>query len=252
MDLAVDKLVDKYFWVARVLPGLILAVPLVVVAFGVMPGLCDVLDTAFAKVGTSGAILFLLGSLTRCSGKAIEPRLWRRWDGPPTTRLLRWRDASRTDKWKEVIHAKVHRLTGIRLMTAEQEARQPTEADKLIADAQSMLRSTIRNSEAASLVNSLNMEYGFARNLLGSGWPWIGTSLVATLASLVGLKQAVTAAPYALIIGAASLLLAMVCTFKMLPHLVKQVADRYAEEFWSVIASTPCHKETTNGEKEHS
>lgn len=103
------------------------------------------LSTAFALLGGAGAIAFgiLVAELARDARKRCEPELWRSWDGPPATRMLRHRAA--TDPTEiDRLHRDVSLATGVKLPTAEEEAAEPSSADRDYEEAVRILRKDAR------------------------------------------------------------------------------------------------------------
>lgn len=99
-----EKFLGEYDLKARVAPGLILALPILVDTFYAAP-LISALPI-FAGGGIcSFALVYGLGYLAGTRGNAIEPELWKQWGCPPSTRFLRHRDSSFTSDLKASIRA---------------------------------------------------------------------------------------------------------------------------------------------------
>ncbi len=243
-------LFDKYVWVARILPGAFVMLPPVIALIFSTPAF----EAALSKMeqwtlATSG-FLISVGLIARHAGKHIEPSLWQSWGGPPATRMLRWSDPTHSEQWKQQLHFKVHSITGIQLLEPEEERDRPDEADNLISDACSLLRTKTRNLPESSLLQKANTEYGLARNLLGCRWIFILTSLIAVGLNVVSwIVTRDNLALAGLSISLAFLLAAQILGFKVLTQLVEKIADRYAEELWSVVNTlgNPDRKEQSNG-----
>lgn len=222
------------------LPGVIVACPVVTALFLAAPESYSMLNAVYTKGAISAGLLFLFSFIVRSMGRRAELILWRSWGGPPTTRALRWSDGSRSSQWKQKLHLQVLGLTGIGLLTPSEEAARPAEADRLIQDACALLRSKLRGAHSASLVQKANIEYGFARNLYGSRWLWMAGSAVGVIISLWAWQAHGNGlAALAFLLSLALLAAAVAVGFLILPGLVKHIADRYAEEFWSVVAMMP-------------
>ena len=244
------ELFDRYVWCARVLPGVLVLSPPVVALLFAEPASKAVFSELRNWAPLASGWLLALALVVRFCGKRIESRLWHTWGGPPTTSILRWSDARHAEEWKNRIHDHVAKLTGISLLTREEEALRPDEADRRIDDVCGLLRTRTRNLPSAQLLRKANSEYGMARNLLGSRWVFILTSAAAVVISLFDwYARKGTAAAAGLIVSLAFLGAALVLGLRVLPTLVRQIAERYAEELWSVVATlgTTDRKDTNNG-----
>jgi len=83
----IEKFLDPYELKARIAPGLILALPVLVAAFYAAPVLSS--WPMFAASGPCGfALIYALGHLARARGKAIEPEL--KVDGDRDSTLREW------------------------------------------------------------------------------------------------------------------------------------------------------------------
>jgi hypothetical protein len=82
----------------------------------------------------------------------------------PTTNFLLHADSHYTPGYKKNIYARIREDFGIRLATPRQEQEDEVSARKRIAEAVSLIRTKTRGRE---LLLQHNIEYGFARNLIG-------------------------------------------------------------------------------------
>ena len=95
---------DGYDLKARIFPGLILALPVLVDALYAVPRLKSF--GIFTATGVCGlALIYALGQVARWRGEAIESSLWLSWGGPPSTRFLRYRDETFSDELKDLIRS---------------------------------------------------------------------------------------------------------------------------------------------------
>jgi len=230
-------MVDSYSWGARAVPGIIVVLPAAVALFTVFPRFSSGVGGICSGTGITLAFLLLVSAMARYFGHRVEPALWARWGGPPTTRFLRWSDRTQTPQWKRLVHRKVFALTGIRLLGPREEPARPKEADALITDACGILTSRLRRDAGADLVAKANMEYGFARNLMGCSGLWWRTSGISTGICLAARMTGIPRATAGAVICALCFAVALFAGFVALPALAKRSADRYAHEFWSVIAN---------------
>ena len=77
---------DAYTRKARIAPAALVGVPggALLIAGAISP------DTVLRAIGVFlGALGILVAVLIRDAGRAVQPRLWEGWGGPPTTSRLR-------------------------------------------------------------------------------------------------------------------------------------------------------------------
>jgi hypothetical protein len=135
-------MVDSYTLRARTSPAVLVAVPpLCLAGFGVATA------TSGGRLAAAvSAALVIAPHLARDAGRRVEGRLWRSWDGPPTTRLLRHRD-QRSAQRSERARARVEAATGLELPSAQEERRDPAAADDRYEQAVSVLRGRTRDRD---------------------------------------------------------------------------------------------------------
>ena len=234
----IEKFLDAYELKARVAPGLILSLPLLVVVVYAAPILSS--WSIFAASGVcSLALLYGLSLVVRARGGAIEKKLWNSWGGPPSTRFMRHRDATFGKELKESIEkALATKLTAAPILSPDEEARNPESADKAIVDAFRQVRQLLRQNDPDGLWFKLNVEYGFCRNLLGSRTIWAGISLAAMVFAIVFAQQTGSSPVNA---ASAICLLSLVCSIYtgwfVLPNTVKRIGETYAEAAWMSFLS---------------
>lgn len=174
--------VDRYAAEARIVPTLILVLPPILSLLGLYPPARTL--TSISIVTMAGAVAtIVLSHAVRTRGKAAEKQLFRRWNGPPTTRCLRHRFAESPESVAE-LHRSVMAATGRHLPTADQEQGDPRAADEEYAAAVEVLRERTRDVERFPVIMAENASYGLRRNLWGiRNW---GRTLT-TLGALAGL-----------------------------------------------------------------
>ena len=130
--------------------------------------LSSILGSAFITVVLSYGLSMLL----RHGGVALQQKMYTKWGGAPSTRLLRWSDQNLSDQKKMIIHNKIKKDLKIQLFSKEEESARPEDADRVINDAFDSIREKIRaTKKKGKLWEIHNIEYGFYRNFLGS-WYW--------------------------------------------------------------------------------
>ena len=118
--------------------------------------------------------------------------------------------------------------------------------DLVIQDATRQLRYMLRGRADATILQSHNEEYGFARNLYGVRFLWVSLAAVCVAGSgaafLFGLK------PYAALAVSVAFLAVSVLVAAELPQYVRRCADRYAESLFAA-ALLPDPKSTAEEKK---
>lgn len=220
------SLTDRYERKARLLPALIVALPLALAAGTAGAVTADWYSALGFGALMEGVVGVGLAHLARIPGTRLEAKLCKAWGGLPTRRWLRPTDTTCSEAQKSRWRGAVRTLTGL-TFPASVGAKAESDIDKLIDDAVRQLRHRLRDDPAAAMVRTHNEDYGFARNLAGLRWVWLAFALagaaVVGVALLTGHGHPVAVAASGLI-----LLIASVSAFT-LPGYVRHCADRYAE-----------------------
>jgi hypothetical protein len=164
--------IDKYEIRARIIPGLLLCLPVLItvgaVGLDYFHWLTSILGSAFITIVLSYGLSMLL----RSGGVALQKKMYKKWGGPPSTRFLRWSDVNLSDQKKTIIQSKIKKDFKIQLLSKDEESTRPKDADRVINDAFDSIREKLRAKKKVSkLWETHNIEYGFYRNFLGS-WHW--------------------------------------------------------------------------------
>lgn len=168
---------DRYTFSARLIPALIAIMPVMAFFVLIWPNGHDAPDQLKA-LGLSTISFALLAQFGRDLGKRLEPKLFEKFDGMPSTALLRHRDSRLDAMTKARYHSCLSsKVPNIQLPTATEETNDPSGADKIYASAVSWLR--VRTRDDALLLNE-NISYGMRRNLLGLKYIGIVTCLVTS------------------------------------------------------------------------
>lgn len=170
---------DPYERNARVTPGLLVALPILVPLVGVFGPKHPLLIAVVGLLGGCGAI-YALGSIARGRGKNLEENLLQQWGGLPTTIALRHRDRFFDTVTKQRYHADITKKLGIAMPTPDEERADPARADDAYIGATRRLRELTRGDKALLLKE--NIAYGFHRNMLAMKIPGL-TSSVSGIAS---------------------------------------------------------------------
>lgn len=184
MKALTDLLTDPYERKARITPGLLVALPLLVPLVCVYGSKHPILTAVVALLGGCGAI-YALASIARGRGKQLETRLIKEWGGMPTTIALRHRDNFFDPVSKAGYHESIRQKLKIQLPTPEDEENDPGAADGVYAGATRRLRELTRGDKGLLLKE--NIAYGFHRNMLAMRPVGIISCLIGlTYGSIIG------------------------------------------------------------------
>lgn len=156
-------LFDHYSFRARLQPAFLALVPLAVGAFACAHPGAKWATALWSLLGSAG-FTFFLANVARNRGKALESALWKSWGGAPTTLALR-HSGQGNSVLRECWHEQLKRITGLPLPTAEQEARDPQQADEIYDAVTRIIIGKMRDTKAFPFVYRDNVNYGFCRNL---------------------------------------------------------------------------------------
>ena len=242
----IDQLKDPYERKARVFPGLLVALPVL------LPLLCvygPKHPTLTAVVGLLAAcgVIYALANIARGRGKALEERLVKAWGSMPTTLALRHRDAFYDSVTKLRYHSDIVNKLGIPMPSQEEEAADPVKADDSYMGAARRLRELTRDDK--QLLLKENIAYGFHRNMLAMKGPGILTSICGLVYGLV-IARALSFMPFqfspvhladpglpAGLTLAVSLLLLLAWCFYFDADKVRRIGFAYAERLFEHLPS---------------
>ncbi len=226
---------DQYEIKARMIPTLIVLSPLLLTLLFVLIGVFESLPVSLGSLGGVAVLAVLLSYALSFGpqqlGKGKQEELWASWDGAPTTRMMRLRDGTLDEGTKRLMRERAQRVSGVALLSEEEEAEDPEEADRRIGRAIGQAREVVRQESAGGLWSRHNADYGLCRNLLGARWLWVASSLLGALVC-AGFWYFYERNGYfvtGFVLSAASLPIALVAGLYLLPRLAKRFADRYAE-----------------------
>lgn len=231
---------DEYELKARIAPGLLTALPMVVFVFYAAPNLWRWPIFAASSVLTL-AMIYGLGQFAKARGEAIEAALWQSWDGPPSTRFMRHRDTTFGPELKALIAQNIAKEFSMTVLTAEQEDESPVTADQHIADAFKRVKQFLRENDARGLWFTHNVEYGFWRNLRGCRSVWVALSAFALSLSVYVGRTHNVAVNSASVFAAGCMICALYLGWLVQPNAVKKVAEGYAEQAWMSFLSHSGH-----------
>ncbi len=241
-------LVDPYELKARIFPGLLVVLPLLVPLICVFGARNPTLTAVVGLLSGCGAI-YGIASVARGRGKAVEERLVAEWGGMPTTRMLRHRDTTLEATSRALYHTLFHSKLRMALPTVAEEQADPAAADDKYKGAVRQLREATRG-KSYSLLLKENIAYGFHRNMRGVrslGW------IASTIGIAIGLVMsgAITLDPFGLrpfalaqlSLGAGLTLGVAIplwfAWFHFNDKSVKRIAYAYAERLFECLRSLP-------------
>ena len=184
---------DPYERKARVVPGLLVALPVLVPLLCVYGAKHPILTGVIGLLGGCGAI-YALASVARGRGKKLEEILVAKWGGMPTTIALRHRDRFLDGVSKQRYHTAITSKLGIAMPTAEEESANPEQADDTYIGATKRLRELTRSNK--QLLLKENIAYGFHRNMLAMKPVGIVSCLLGILYGLLIAKVLQVAPPH--------------------------------------------------------
>lgn len=158
-------LLDTYALRARVLPALLVVLP-VGIALGLLLPALDY-QKVIVTVAVSAGVPIFLANAVRSRGKRLEDNLVAEWDGLPTTRMQRWRDPANNRHELARRRLRLEAITGLTLPTADEEDSDPVDADQIYTLATRALIARVREvKDRYDLLQYENVDYGFRRNTL--------------------------------------------------------------------------------------
>ncbi len=162
---------DGYTVYARLLPGVLSALPLFILWFFLArethwKDLLDyVLGLKFAgAISLSAAFLYFYSQFIRITSKHFERKYFTDRRGFPTTYLMLYSDKTFSADYKNKFRERVKRILKLEPLAEDEEAAQGREAINRLNEAFNHIRLKVGSGK---LVLQHNIWYGFARNLIG-------------------------------------------------------------------------------------
>lgn len=155
MTIGIDKVLaqfgDRYDRNARLAPALLVLLPAVVAIIALYGKSLGILGTVVSTIGLCGGWV-MLADWARSRGKATEQALWRKWGGPPSTQVLRYKDETFDDLSKSRYHKVLQKKVGKPFPASRAaEAANPAAADVLYASGCNWLRENTRDEKKISV-----------------------------------------------------------------------------------------------------
>jgi hypothetical protein len=177
---SISKFADPYDRQARLYPALLALFPLAIAVTIVFAQQASALGNLAVAAAGCGALYWMAG-VARDRGKRMESDLFKTWGGKPSIQLLRHRNEAVDPVTKARLHTFLTARLGVAFPTAEQEAQEPGEADRLYESATRWLLEQTRDTSKHSLLFTENISYGFRRNMLGIRWIGLTAAMLAAI-----------------------------------------------------------------------
>jgi hypothetical protein len=157
---------DKYAFNARVIPALLVLLPIGISIASLFPEKFAGWDL-IVWLGTSAGLAVFLEQLARDRGLHRQEELFKSWGGNPSTAMLRHRESLVNRTTLTRYHERLGRIVPIDMPTLEEEINDPQAADAVYESCGDFLRAKTRDKEKFQLLFEENVNYGFRRNLWG-------------------------------------------------------------------------------------
>ncbi len=171
---------DRYVWLARVAPAVIVVLPLAFVLASIPSTRGSTSSLALGTLG-GAALTVLAAQLSADAGRRRERDLFHRWGGAPTTRFLRHRNSPMPGPTLARYHRKLEALMGSSLPTEEEERVDTRAADERYSSAVQLLRERTRDRDTYPALFGALADYGFRRNAWGMRPVGLITSVLGLL-----------------------------------------------------------------------
>ena len=233
--LSYANLSDDYERRARFIPAVLALLPALPLLASIKTPLSAYVQFLLGGVGLSAIAAVGLSHAASAFGNRLQARLWPSWPhDAPTHRCLHPDNASVSSQQRKRWYAAIRTVVQLDIEGAA-ETGDPHELQTVINDAVQALRNRLWKAPEAERARMHNVEYGFARNLLGL-WPvWCSLAVASLLGCWVA--HVWCGRPIAWAIVATVVALALAGLFPALPSYVRRRADYYAESFLEAVVA---------------
>ncbi|MCF7864947.1 MAG: hypothetical protein K9M11_00375 [Candidatus Pacebacteria bacterium] len=176
---------NKYNLVARVYPAVLCSLPILVLNYFLLESYLGNFFTTVEGYKLAGGVtlsvvlVYFFAHVGRFVGKEVFEKIHFRDEvDMPTTRVFMHSDKTYTSEQKAILYSKVSSEFGITLCTIQEEIDNEERARRLIVDCALLIRGRVKDGR---LLLQHNIEYGFARNLLGGATVAVFISVVNLL-----------------------------------------------------------------------
>jgi hypothetical protein len=223
-------LFDEYALRARIYPSLLASLPIPVTVLLVWP---DPGLRALWPIAVGVGVVFFLANFTRSRGQRLERTLVEKWNGLPTTHMLRHSEVDNPVMFRRR-RERLEAVFGEALPTAEEETANPTAADAAyVAATRSLIAKVRADTKRFNRVHEENIHYGFRRNLLAL--KTIGLTLLAVLSLADVIVIALHFRSATLTALGIDLILALAWLRVVNADWVRQAGQTYAERLFEAL-----------------
>lgn len=236
--MSVPTYLDRYNLTARLGPALIVALPLGLGLVAWFPKGVELKTLPLGAVITF-VLAVLLTQLGRGPGRQAQAKLFKRWGGVPTTRMLSHEHTTLNPHTLLAVHARLRTLRPDLTIpaTAEEERKNQATAFAVYEACTDFLREFTR--EGFPLVREENISYGFRRNLWAMRSPGLIASLTGFFSSVAAVCYAAIVAHSVPLYAAAYALVCLVLfvwwVLRITPDWVREQAETYASTIMQAL-----------------
>jgi ABC-type multidrug transport system fused ATPase/permease subunit len=173
-------LLDPYTIKARLSPAILAVAPALALVGAAVSWDGFSLPHVLATIAIF-VILFGFADIARRRGKKVEPRLFEKQGGKPTTMMLRHRDVRFSAQEKARYLGFIAQQLNEIAPTASDEARDHVAADAFYERATTWLRASTGDRKRFNILSDENATYGFRRNLFALKWPALAANVVVVI-----------------------------------------------------------------------
>lgn len=220
---------DRYNRAARIYPSIIILIPfLLFTIYCDIDNLKDVFDDLLnvkiiGNITISIVLLYLLIQANRFLGKFLfEKSMFKNELEMPTTNFLLFNNSEFSKDYKIRIRKHIKSDFQIDLPDESEENENRVDARKRIVEAVGLIRQKVKNGR---LLLQHNIEYGFARNLIGGSIIGVSMSLIDIVYFYINDNK---------VIGGISIVLTIFFVVLLLLHrpIIKHLGNQYAKRLF--------------------
>lgn len=175
---AIEKLFDTYSLNARVKPAFFLVFPVVISVFVWFDASRSWGGAIVTFIVSFGIISFAANQMST-KGNILQDKLFKKWEGAPTTIVLRYADERIDTFTKERYMKKLEAMIpNFKFISIEDERADPTKSDEMYRTATNFLKENTRDTKKYPLVFKELISYGFSRNI--TAFKTLGLLLTST------------------------------------------------------------------------
>lgn len=223
---------DKYSRTARIYPSIIILIPfLIFTIYCDIDGFKDIFDDLLkikiiGNITINIALLYLLIQMNRFIGKFLfEKKLFKDELKMPTTNFLLFSDSQFSKEYKMKIRNEIMKDFKITLPNEQYELNNIEDTRKQIVEVVGLIRQKVKHGR---LLLQHNIEYGFARNLIGGS----ALGLLMSIVDLIYFKIHDNELLFYISLCLSFLFLLLLSIHKpIIKHLGNQYAKRLFQEY---------------------